>query len=149
MNNIASLIAFACLAALVAGSAIVLTDKLGLIGLAIVGVVVVVGWLVATWYYRDNTPVFAPDNTPGRVTFKQVVVDALHDIAALTRPVWMRLWLNLQFVAVIAVDAVALATPQLREALFIDSPIGGAVLVVLTLVARYGSTPAHPPIASR
>jgi hypothetical protein len=102
-------------------------------------------WLVCTWYFADDTPLLAP-NQAGRVTFKAVLKNALHDLSELTRPIWLRVWLNAPTFAVIAVDAVSLLQEELRAALF-GNFWGGLALVLLNLVARYGATPAHAPIA--
>lgn len=149
MKNLAPLIAFACLAALVVGSAIVLTDKLGLLGLIAVAGVVILGWLFATWWFADDQPAFAPGgDRSGRVTFVTVVKNALHDLIQITRPTWMRVWLNLPFCAVMGVDAVSMLQPDAQQAIW-HNPYTATALIVLNLVARYGSTPAHAPVASR
>lgn len=110
-----------------------------------IGFTVVFGWLFATWYFADDEPMFGRGSTT-RVTFKNVLANAVFDIVELLRPIWLRVWLNLPFVAVIALDAVALMQPDMREAI-VGNHWGGIALVVLNLVARYGSTPAHAPVA--
>lgn len=105
-------------------------------------------WLFLTWYHADDEPVFGPASRE-RVTFKTVVRNALHDLQEITRPAWMRLWLNAPFVATMTLDAVTMLHPDLRQALFVDNWIGGGALILLTLLARYGSTPAHAPVSSR
>lgn len=140
------LICFALVAVLALALTAFVISRFGFVGALACAGVAIAGWAVSTWYFRDDTPLFAPW-TPGRVTFVEVLQGFFRDVAEIARPVWTRLWLNLPFVAVMAVDAVAMMTPELRHSLFLDAPIGGAALVVLTLLARYGSTPAHPPIA--
>lgn len=147
MTNAFKVIALLCLLALLAGAALVITSNFGLAGAIGLAIAAIAGWLVATWYFRDNEPLFGPA-TPNRVTFKQVVVDALHDAAALTKPIWMRLWLNIPFAAVVAANGVVLMDDQMRAAVFGDF-WGGIVMVGAALLIRYGSTPAHPPVATR
>lgn len=113
----------------------------------ILAVLLLGAWLFVTWYHADDQPVFGP-NATGRVTFKTVVKNALHDLIEITRPVWMRVWLNAPFAAVMAVDAVSLMQEDLRNAIF-GNFYGGIALVALNLLARYGSTAAHPPVAAR
>lgn len=67
----------------------------------------VFAWLACTWYFADAEPVFGK-GTPQRVTFKNVIVNALRDVADITRPLWERLWLNAPFVAVVAAQGVIL-----------------------------------------
>lgn len=143
-KTLLSLVAVAALA----GLATFLINSFGFVAAIAVGVVAVIGWAVAAWYYADDTPMLAPRNTPGRVTFLQIVQDFFRDLVATTRPIWLRLWLNIQFVAVLGVDAVALATPEMRDTIM-SSPWFAVAFVALNLIARYGSTPAHAPVMAR
>lgn len=56
-------------------------------------VFVVAAWLIATWWFRDDKPALGKME-PGRVTFKQVIRDAMCDCAeifmALVAPPWVR-----------------------------------------------------------
>lgn len=108
--------------------------------------VAIVAWLVLTWYHADSEPVFGPASRE-RISFKTVVKNAFHDIVEITRPLWLRLWLNAPFAAVVVLDAVALLQEPLRTAL-VGNFYGGLAFVALNLIARYGSTPAHPPVAA-
>lgn len=116
-----------------------------LIVLALAAVALALGWLVATWYFADNTPAFAPKSAD-RITFKVVIKNALHDLAEITRPAWKWVWLNMPFVSVVAANGVILMSDQMRAAVFGDF-WGGIVMVGAALLIRYGSTPAHQPIA--
>ena len=117
------------------------------VALIAIGLALGAGWLFAAWYYADPTPVLASGNEPGRVTFFLLLQRIFRGVGALTRPLWMRAWLNLPFGAVMAVDAVSMMQPELREAIF-GNLYGGLALIALNLVARYGSTGAHAPVAA-
>lgn len=136
-------------------AAAVLVASFGLVGflfnspaitLALIVASALAGVLGCAWYYADDEPVMGPD-TPERVTFFKLLQRIFRGIGAITRPIWIRVWLNLPFGAVIAVDGVAMLTPELREAIF-GNVYGALALVALNLVARYGSTPAHAPVPS-
>lgn len=120
-------------------------DSTLLICIAVVALAGVAAWLFFTWYHADDEPVFARDNG-NRVTFKIVLQSALRDLAEITRPLWLRAWLNAPFIAVMALDAVSLLQESLRNAIF-GNTMGGLALVALNLLARYGATAAHAPIA--
>lgn len=143
--KISTLIAFACLTALVVGSAIILTDNIGWPGLVLVGLVVWVGTLVAKWYFADAQPVFAVA-TPGRVHFKDVVqreLRELHDVfgigklAGWARRVWI-FWgprvTNTVLIALLALDAYVFQEPTLKAAIE-QTQYGWALLLALHLFA--------------
>lgn len=101
-------------------------------------------WLFLTWYFADQQPMLGPAHA-GRVTFKQVVQGVLRDIADTTRPLWMRVWLNAPFVAIMALDAVSLMQEPMRNAI-LGNAWGAGAFIALNLIARYGSTAAHAPV---
>lgn len=71
-----------------------LVHSLGIVGFAIFVVLAIPVWLGLTWYFRDNKPTLAPWE-PGRVTFKEVVRDAINDVGEFIAPVTdvgLRVW---------------------------------------------------------
>ena len=85
-------------------------------------------WLIATWYFADNEPVLGPASDK-RVTFRQVLINAIEDARAL----FDRLT-NTVAVALVSLNAVVLATPEIKSAL-LASPWGLAALLGLNLFA--------------
>lgn len=149
MKNLAPILAFTALAVLVIGSAIIFIDNFGpFVGTGLVAAAVGVVWLLCTWWFADDTPAFGPNDGSRRVTFVDVIQNTLRDVSKITRPLWMRAWLNLPFVAVMGVDAVSMLQPEAQQAIW-HNPYTATALIILNLVARYGSTAAHAPIASR
>lgn len=148
MKNVPAFIALACLLALLVGSALIAVSNFGLAGLAGVVVVAAIGWAVASWYFADETPLFAPKTTAGRVTFVAVIQGFFRDCSEIARPVWMRVWLNAPVAAVVVLDGVSLMQDDMRSAIMANPYMAGAI-IGLNLIARYGSTPAHAPVAPR
>lgn len=107
----------------------------------------VFAWLVATWYFADDEPLFGHASAE-RITFKQVICNVFCDIAEVTRPAWMWLWLNAPFAAQVAANGVILMDETLRTTVF-GHFWGAVALVAANLLARYGSTAAHAPIPRR
>lgn len=110
--------------------------------------VLVLGWLVATWYFADDQPALGPQ-TSGRITFKQVVQNALRDVRDIVTPTFRLLghlgrigWHNAALAAVGLLDVYAGLAPELRDIVAHD-PRMWAVMALLNLVARFG-LPAQP-----
>lgn len=109
--------------------------------LAIVAVVLL-AWLIATWYHADDHSVFAAPK-PGRVTFKQVVQNALRDARETAAPFFgwcRRLWLfwgprltNTVAAAVLALDGLIASTPDIKAAIM-HSPYGLFVMLGVNLL---------------
>ena len=151
--KITTLIAFACLAALVAGSAIILTDNFGAYGFALVAAVVIAGWWFAAWWFADDQAAFGKP-LPGRVTFLMVVQNSLRDLRALAAPLEnlgrkaFALWVNAAnaaFAVIVSFDVYVVQTPDLKEAIS-STPHGMWFLLGLNLVATLAArrvSPAH------
>ena len=87
-----------------------------------------VAWLVFTWYFADDEPLFG-GSSENRVTFKQVLAGAITDARELFDRVT-----NMVGVALISLDAVIVSTPELKAAV-LASPYGLPAILALNLVA--------------
>lgn len=93
----------------------------------VVLVLALAGWLVATWYFADDEPLFGRFSA-ARVTFKHVLANAIAD----ARELFDRLT-NMTAVALVSLNAVVLATPEIKTAL-LSSSWGLGALIALNLV---------------
>lgn len=100
------------------------------------------GWLFATWYFADQTPLFAPGTAPGRVTFKRVLEGVLRDVRDLLKLDVLARWAlrNIVSLAVLANGIFAFADPTLRTALLSATwnglPLGAIGIMVVAWLAQ-------------
>lgn len=113
----------------------------------LIAAALVLGWLVATWYFADDEPVIGKA-TRDRVTFKDVLVGVGRDVRDLASPVtgflhrrWRFVMANYSAGAIVLLDVYAVMDANLRDALMQVPPgwaVAPAALILfgLNLAAR-------------
>jgi len=97
-------------------------------------------WLVLTWYFADDEPLFG-SHSSRRVTFKAVVQGAMRDLRDVLKldAAWRWLVTNACSLAVVLSGMVSLADPVLRQAVLTATwqgvPIGALALLIVTWLA--------------